>query len=197
MKSLRESILDDDIEQRSDDAVELHKIWEDLTVTYGSMLKYWDIFGCTVDNIAFDKKGRIIFVNWPMREIEFDMQISGMPDSVLKRGFGEFKCNVSVQGMWGSSKGGTKLSSLGFVTPSKTELSIKNSKVEFDICPKFKEVQFWECFITNPMKLPKIQPKNCKLIFNEGTVSYIGCLWAKEFFKTDNVQFGGKLIVEK
>ena len=45
MKSLRESILDDDIEQRSDDAVELHKIWEDLTVTYGSMLKYWDILG--------------------------------------------------------------------------------------------------------------------------------------------------------
>ncbi len=197
MKSLRESILDDDIEQKSDNVAELHQIWEDLTVTYGSMIKYWDIYGCTVNNIAFDKKGRIIFVNWPMKDIEFDMQIDGMPDSILKRGFGEFKFNVKIYGMWGSSKGGTKLSNLGFVTPSKTELSIHSSKVEFDVCPKFKEIQFWECYITNPLKLPKVQPKNCKLSFNEGTVAYIGYMWAKEFFKTDNIQYGGKLIVEK
>ena len=90
MRSLKESILDNDIEQKTDNMVELHQVWKDLTETYGPMLRGYDKFGCTVDNIAFDKKGRIIFVNWPMDTIDFDMQIDSMPDSVLKRGFGKF-----------------------------------------------------------------------------------------------------------
>ena len=53
MKSLKESILDNDIEQKSDNMVELHQVWKDLTETYGPMLRGYDKFGCTIDNIAF------------------------------------------------------------------------------------------------------------------------------------------------
>lgn len=197
MKSLKESILDSDIEQRSDEAAELHQIWKDLTETYGSMIRHWDILNLTADNIAFDKKGRIIFVNLPWKEITFDMQIDGMPDSVLKRGFGEFKVDVRIYGAYGNGIGGCKLSSLGFITSSKTTLSFHNGKLEFDVCPKFKQIEFWECYITNPMKLPKVQPKNCTLVFNEGTVSNITYYWAREFFKTSDVDYGGKITVKK
>lgn len=197
MKTLKESILDSNIEQRSDEVAERHQIWKDLTETYGPMIRHWDILNLTVDNIAFDKRGRIVFVNLPWKEIYFDMQIDGMPDSVLKRGFGEFKVDVNVCGAYGNGTKGCKLSSLGFITPSKTRLSLHGSKIEFDVCPKFKEIDFWECFITNPMKLPKIQPKNCKLSFNEGTVSNITYYWAREFFKTSDVDYGGKIIVQK
>lgn len=197
MKSLKESILDNDLEQKSDDIVERHQIWKDLTETYGSMIRHWDILKLTVDNIAFDKKGRIVFVNLPWKEITFDMQIDGMPDSVLKRGFGEFKVNVYVYGAYGNGRRGCKLSSLGFVTPSKTILSFHNSKIEFDVCPKFKQIEFLECFITNPMRLPKTQPKNCTLMFNERTVANIGYLWARDFFKADDIEYGGKIVVTK
>ena len=197
MKSLKESILDNDLEQKSDNMVELHQIWKDLTETYGSIIRHWDILKLTVDNIAFDKKGRIIFINLPWNKIEFDMQIDCMPDSVLKRGFGEFKVDVDIYGAYGNGKGGCKLSSLGFITPSKTILSFHGSKIEFDVCPKFKQIEFWGCFITNPMKLPKVQPKNCTLIFNEETVANIGYLWAQEFFKTSDVHYGGKIVVDK
>lgn len=197
MKSLKESILDNDIEQRSDEAAELHQIWTDLTATYGNMIKNSDIIGASVKNIAFDRKGRIIFVDWPLSNIEFEMQIESMPDSVLKRGFGEFTKDVKVYGMWGSSKGGTKLSSLGFVTPSKTILSFMSCHIEFDVCPKFKQIEFWECYITNPMKLPKVQPKGCTLVFNEGSVANIVYRWAREFFKTPEVSYGGKMEIRK
>jgi len=197
MKSLKESILDNELEQKTDDIVERHQIWKDLTETYGPMIRHWDILNLTVNNIAFDKKGRIIFVNLPFHELTFDMQIDGMPDSVLKRGFGEFKVNVHVYGAYGNGKGGCKLSSLGFITPSKTILSFHGSKIEFDVCPKFNQIDFWECYITNPMKLPKVQPKNCTLTFNEGTVSNITYYWAREFFKTSDVDYGGKITVKK
>ena len=92
---LNEGILDvDKNEEGMDDMVDRHQIWKDLTETYGPMLR--DCDDCTVDNIAFDKKGRIIFVNWPTNTIEFDMQIDGMPDSVLKRGFGKFTKDVEM-----------------------------------------------------------------------------------------------------
>ena len=197
MKTLKESILDSNIEQRSDEVAELHQIWKDLTETYGSMIRHWDILKLTVDNIAFDKKGHIIFVNWPMNTIDFDMQIDGMPDSVLKRGFGEFNVNVNIYGAYGNGKRECKLSSLGFITPSKTKLAFHGSKIYFDACPKFKEIEFWECFITDPMKLPKTQPKNCTIMFNEGTVANIGYLWARDFFKTYDIEYGGKLVVKK
>ena len=132
MKSLKESILDNNLEQKTDNMVELYQVWKDLTETYGPMLRGYDKFGCTVDNIAFDKKGRIIFVNWPMDTIDFDMQIDGMPDSVLKRGFGKFTKNVDVYGLWGAGTKGCKLSSLGFITRSETRLSIRGGKVDFD-----------------------------------------------------------------
>lgn len=197
MKSLKESILDSDIEQRSDDIVERHQIWKDLTETYGPMIRHWDILKLTVDNIAFDKNGRIIFVNLPWGEITFDMQIDSMPDSVLKRGFGEFKVDVSIYGAYGNGIRGCKLSSLGFITPSKSILSFHGGKFEFDICPKFKQIEFWDCFITNPMKLPKVQPKNCTLIFKEDTVSNITYYWSQEFFKTSNVDYEGEITVKK
>lgn len=195
--TIKESIFDDNIGENTDKLVELNQIWKDLTDTYGSMIRHWDVYGCSVKNIDFDKKGRIIFVDWPMKDIVFDMQIDGMPDSVIKRGFGEFKLPVKIYGAYGNSLGGCKLSSLGFITPSKTSLSINSSKVEFDVCPKFKEIDFWESFITNPMRLPKTQPKNCKITFNEGTVTNIAYWWAKEFFKTHDVTYSGKIIVEK
>lgn len=199
MKTLKESILDseNDIIKSTEDEMELQQIWKDLTETYGNILRYSHMDLYSVKNISFDKKGRIIFVDWPLNVIEFDMQIDGMPDSVLKRGFGEFKLPVKIYGAYGNGRGGCKLSSLGFITPSKTSLSINSSKIEFDVCPKFKEIDFWESFITNPMRLPKIQPKNCKITFNEGTVSNITYMWAKEFFKTHDVAYGGKIIVEK
>ena len=198
MKSLKESILDNELEQKSDDIAERHQIWKDLTETYGPMIRHWDILNLTVNNIAFDKKGRIIFVDRPMKSIEFDMMIDGMPDSVLKRGFGEFKVNVQVYGAYGNGIGGCKLSSLGFVTPSKTTLSFHEGKLEFDVCPKFKEIDFWDCFITNPMKLPKVQPKNCTLMFDSMTASNITYWWAREFFKTSDVDYdGGAMTVEK
>lgn len=199
MKTLKESILDseNDIIKSTEDELELQQIWKDLTETYGNILRYSHMDLYSVKNISFDKKGRIIFVNWPLNVIEFDMQIDGMPDSVLKRGFGEFELPVKIYGAYGNGRNGCKLSSLGFITPSKTSLSINSSKIEFDVCPKFEEIDFWESFITNPMKLPKTQPKNCKITFNEGTVSNITYMWAKDFFKTYNVNYGGKIIVEK
>lgn len=198
MKSLKESILDSDIEQRSDEVAELYQIWTDLTETYGNMIRKSDIIGASVKNIAFDKKGRIIFVNWPMDTVDFDMQIESMPDSVLKRGFGEFKVNVQVYGAYGNGIGGCKLSSLGFVTPSKTALSFHDGKLEFDVCPKFKKINFWDCFITNPMKLPKVQPKNCTLMFDSMTTSNITYWWSREFFKTSDVDYdGGAMTIEK
>lgn len=188
---LNEGILDvDKNEEGMDDMVDRHQIWKDLTETYGPMLRGYDKFGCTVDNIAFDKKGRIIFVNWPMDTVDFDMQIDSMPDSVLKRGFGKFTKDVYVYGLWGAGTKGCKLSSLGFVTRSETKLSIRGGKVEFDECPKFNTISFYECFITNPMKLPKIQPKKCTITFNDGTVNNITYMWAREYFKTSDVHYG-------
>ena len=199
MKTLKESILDseNDLIKGTENELELRQIWKDLTETYGNILRYSHMDLYSVENISFDKNGRIIFVNWPLNVIEFDMQIDGMPDSVLKRGFGEFELPVKIYGAYGNGRGGCKLSSLGFITPSKTSLSINNSKIEFDVCPKFKQIEFWESFITNPMKLPKTQPKNCRIIFNEGTITNIVNMWAKNFFKTYNVNYGGKIIVEK
>ena len=110
MKTLKESILDGDLESKSDNKAELYQIWKDLTETYGPMIRNWDVYRCTVDNLSFDKKGRIVFVNWPMNTIDFDMQIDGMPDSVLKHGFGEFKTDVHVYGAYGNSKRGCELS---------------------------------------------------------------------------------------
>ena len=41
MKSLKESILDNNLEQKSDEIAELHQIWKDLTETYGPMIRHW------------------------------------------------------------------------------------------------------------------------------------------------------------
>lgn len=190
MKSLKESILDNDLEQKSDEVAERHQIWKDLTETYGPMIRHWDKYGCSVKNIDFDKKGRIIFVDWPMKNITFDMQIDGMPDSVLKRGFGKFKLPVKIYGAYGIGMRGCKLSSLGFVTPSKTSLSINSSKVEFDVYPKFSDITFNGCYISNPMRIPKVPPKKCQLIFDKETVANIAYWWAREYFKASDVLYG-------
>jgi hypothetical protein len=169
-----------------------------MNINVNYIITTWNL--TSIKNIDFDKKGRIIFVNWPVKDIDFDMQIDGMPDSVLKRGFGEFKMDVNIYGAWGTGTRGCKLSSLGFITPSKSKLLLHGGKFEFDECPKFSNISFVECYITNPMRLPKVQPKKCNLIFNEGTVTNIAYWWAKEYFKTTDVHYGGyidKLTVSK
>lgn len=180
---LQESILDDadDIVISGEKAMELEQIWKDLTDTYGEILAGSKTGQISVDNLDFDKKGRIIFKNWPGPKIEFNLSsIDSFPEIVLKHGFGDFDKKISeirfIQPR-------CKLSELGLKGDySKCHVLIEQGNIEMDVFPKVASIDFNDTYFKNVHILPKKQPKQCIVRFSNLSVDALFSCWAYRFF---------------
>ena len=177
---IKESLLDvDDMDANLDDVVKREEVWNDLTKKYGIILDGADSGKISSENIDFDKKGRIVFKNWPGPGITFNF--SGViPECIEKYGLGDLPPeieNIDINGFQG------KLSKLRLEGNYKNiNLYFDRGSIELDIFPKFQAIAFNDVFVRNSHIIPKRKPKNCMLRFDESTITHIFASWSDRMF---------------
>lgn len=161
MKTLRESLLSQDIDANDDIMLKgeiLRALYEWEILRKGSVI--------TEDNIDFDSKKRIIFKDIS-GVLEFNLNNWGWPEIIEKHGFGSIPNSIQIRN-YGSGSGITNLSDLR-LEGKYPFISIWNSHIHLDAFPQAKEIHFVECFFQNTHIKAKKKPKNTKIVFNEGS----------------------------
>ena len=177
---VKESLLDDEdaLVSNSKETMERIRIWKDLTETYGEILMGSKTGRISVDNIGFNKKGEIIFLNWPGRSITFNLDpIGRFPDSVEEHGFGQLEVDEII-----IKRARCKLSDLCFNKTYRSLLTFEQGTLELDVFPKFTIIRFNETYFRNTHLLPKRRPKNCTVVFDSYSATNAFGVWATRFF---------------
>lgn len=179
---LSESLLDDDvtISDKFEKDIKLSKVYKSLTEPPYMSHSYIKSPSFSIDNIDFDKKGRIIFknINHPLY-IDFDHQ--DWPDEVKKYGFGDtdidmcfyrYRCNeIFNPKKW------------YFYGKNKGILTIKESSVNLENLPTFNKIIFDSCYIHKLSKKIKHKPKGTKLVFQNMTMYNIATQILEDMFE--------------
>lgn len=195
-----ESILDDDFVGQIKDNSKIDSVWQELSKDWGndSSTLFAASFSnfLSADNIAFDKKDRIVFKNLPDKfKIILDYELAGIPDCVRKYGWGDLKLSefagaptITVR----NSGCSCKLSQLGFRGKTDGALIIEGGTYELDEIPDFTVVKFVGCSFKNISKMPKKKPARVTLQFDSDSQANIFDMWCLEVLKkTPGYMFGG------